>query len=127
MKRMGNCTSIDRLVVALALGLAAGGVRPEPATLADLARAYEASRAMDRGEAGANLYRAGRFDGYLLAVAESLAARGEVCLPACFCAVREKIDARLETHLGSPASDLGEAAAGWIAARLREYFPCGAR
>ena len=121
---MGIRTSIDRFAVALVVGTAAGGIQADPATLADLARAYEASRAMDRGDAGANLYRAGRFDGYLAAIAETLAARGEVCLPACFCAVRDTIDTRLESHLGSPEADRSEAAAGWIAARLREYFPC---
>ena len=114
--------------MALAIGVAAcGPAAAEPATLADLARAYEASRAMDRGDPAANLYRAGRFDGYLIAVAETLAARGEVCLPACFCAVREKMEEQLDAAFVSGGADRSAGAAGWIAARLREYFPCGAR
>jgi hypothetical protein len=113
-------------VVAAAL-LAAGiavGAKAEPTSIADLARAFEASRAMDRGDPAANLYRAGRFDGYLVATAEALAARGEVCLPACFCQVREVLDAELERRLSEPGFDRTGPAGSWLAARLRAAFPC---
>jgi hypothetical protein len=116
-------------VVAAAL-LAAGiavGAQAEPTSIADLARAFEASRAMDRGDPAANLYRAGRFDGYLVATAEALAARGEVCLPACFCQVREVLDAELERRLSEPGFDRTGPAGSWLAARLRAAFPCVAR
>jgi hypothetical protein len=99
----------------------------EPTTVDDLTRAFSASRAMDRGDPDANRYRAGRFDGYLVSLAEALSARGEVCLPACFCEVRERMDTALERGLADPALDRGQPAGLWLGQRLRETFPCGAR
>jgi hypothetical protein len=111
----------------LAAGMAFGVQAAEPSTIADLARAFEASRAMDRGDPAANLYRAGRFDGYLVATAEALVARGEVCLPSCFCQVREVLDAEIGRRVAGPDLDRDGPAGIWLAARLREAFPCGTR
>lgn len=113
-----------RFGLLLAL-LAGGAAAAEPVTRADLARAYAASRAMADGDAAADAYRAGRFDGYLTGLAEALAARREICLPACFCAVREALAPALER--GPAAADAAQAAGPWLAAQLAQNFPCPGR
>lgn len=107
--------------------LVATAVAAEPASVGDLARWFAASRAFERGDAAANAHRAGRFDGYLGALAESLAARGAICLPACLCTVRERIAADLETRFADPAFDPAPPAAAWLAERLAEVAPCPPR
>lgn len=99
----------------------------EPLTVDDLARSLAASQAMQRGEADVSTYRAGRFDGYLSAVTESLLARGEICLAGCFCHVRERLDPLLEGALADPALERSQPAAPWLAAQLRAAYPCPAR
>lgn len=109
----------------------------------DLARSFSASLAMARedagsvagieGKSGVNTdlatlaYRAGRFDGYLVSIGESLQARGEICLPACFCHVREQFDPQLESWLADPALDRSQSAQHWLADRLRAAYPCPSR
>ena len=101
----------------------------EVLSVTDLARAFAASRTM---EATANpstidattAYRAGRFDGYLTGLAERLSAEGAICLPSCFCAVREKIDAELVASFGEPLAIAGQAANLLVERQLRQSFPC---
>lgn len=117
--------------LVLLLALTVGNAVAEPLKLGDLARAFAASRAMERGEATADAtapaYRAGRFDGYLVGLAEAMQARGEICLPGCFCHVRERLDPALEQALAEPALDLTQPATPWLAAQLRKTYPCPAR
>ena len=115
------------LAGVLMFALAMPAPAAEPTTVDDLACAFSASRAMDRGEPNANLYRAGRFDGYLVALSEALAARGEVCLPACSCEIRERVDVEVERLLADPALDRTQPAGPWLVSRLRGAFPCLAR
>jgi len=107
------------------------GSAVEPITVRDLARSFTASRAMERGDpasADATVsYRAGRFDGYLISLGELMQARGELCLPACFCHVREQFDPALEKLLGDPALDLSQPAHPWLADQLRAMYPCTPR
>lgn len=119
--------STGRRAAALLLcAVSVGGHAAEPLRLGDLARAFAASRAMERGEAEAATpaYRAGRFDGYLIGIAEVLAARGEICLPACFCQVREHLDPAIEVALADPQLDLAQPAMTWLAGELRRRYPC---
>lgn len=78
-------------------------------------------------DAATPAYRAGRFDGYSVGLAEVLQARGENCLPACFCEVRERLDPALELALADPALDLAQPAMPWLAAQLRRSYACSAR
>lgn len=121
------------LLLLLARSVGVGGAQAaEPLALGDLHRAFVASQAMASGAAASSAdlsvstlsYRAGRFDGYLAAVAENLQARGEICLPGCFCEVRERLDPRLAMALADPKLDPAQAATPWLAARLREMYPC---
>ena len=120
-----------RRVAFLLLVASLGVEATEPLQLGDLARAFAASQAMQRGigeaEAATAPYRAGRFDGYLAGVAEALQARGEVCLPACFCEVREPLDPAIESAFAEPGLDLAQPALPWLAAQLKRRYPCPAR
>lgn len=115
----------------LLLALITGNAVAEPLNLSDLARAFAASRAMERSEPGADAaapaYRAGRFDGYLVGLAEAMQARGEICLPGCFCHVRERLDPPLEQALADPSLDLTQPATPWLEAQLRQTYRCPAR
>lgn len=108
---------------AISCALAAGAAA-EPATVGDLARWFEASRAFEQGDASANAHRAGRFDGYLGGLAEALAARRAICLPGCFCTIRERLVADLERRFADPAFDPALPAEAWLAERLVEVAPC---
>lgn len=120
-----------RVLFLLLFAASLGGQAAEPLQLGDLARAFAASRAMERNageaEAATPAYRAGRFDGYLIGLAEALQARGEICLPACFCHVREQLDPLVELALADPALDLTQPAMPWLAAQLRRSYSCPAR
>ena len=101
----------------------------EPVSLGDLARAYAGSQAMDRDGAvpPRQAYRAGRFDGYLLGLAESLQEAGSICIAGCMCDVRTRLDPLLDQALADPALNLQQAAAPWLTERLRAIAPCTAR
>lgn len=122
---------MQRSLFLLLFAASLGGHAAEPLRLSDLARAFAASQAMERdaGEAAAvtPAYRAGRFDGYLIGLAEILQGSGEICLPACFCQVREQLVPVLEQALADPALDLEQPATPWLAAKLRRSYACAAR
>ena len=132
MRRLGaqreSIIGIERCGRAIALLALAGWCvmarAVEPVSVDDLARAYAASSAMEQETPGAHPYRAGRFDGFLAALADRMQRTGEACFPSCICQLREQFDPILVKALMAPRLDPRQPAERWLTGLLADAFPC---
>jgi len=101
--------------------LPAGGALAQT-RIADLQRYHAAMRALEDIEevSDGQRYRAGLFDGLVDGALESLAMRGEACLPSCRCDLRDAISRRLRAEPPAPEG----LAMPWLQDTLRRAFPC---
>ena len=77
------------------------------------------AEAFNRQDPFANAYRAGRYNGYLAGVLDSLQGRS-VCFRACICELDKMVEQHLASHPGSddrPASE-------WLVPLMEKRFPC---
>ena len=108
--------------VCLTGALLAAATAAAQTRIADLQRYHAAMLALEDLDdvSPQQRYRAGLFDGLLDGTLESLAMRGEACLPSCRCDVRAAVTRRLMAE--APAADA--LALPWLAAALKAEFPC---
>jgi hypothetical protein len=77
------------------------------------------AEAFNRQDPFANAYRAGRYNGYLAGVIDSLQGRS-VCFRECICELDKMVEQHLASHPGSddrPASE-------WLVPLMEKRFPC---
>ena len=77
------------------------------------------AEAFNRQDPFANAYRAGRYNGYLAGVIDSLQGRS-VCFRECICELDKMVEQHLASHPGSddrPASE-------WLVPLMETRFPC---
>lgn len=78
------------------------------------------ANAFNRKEISANAYRAGRHNGYLAGVLETLRGRGRVCFDDCMCEIDKMVDQHLADH---PEPD-DRPVTDWLVPLMEERFPC---
>ena len=112
-------SGISRQLIALALlGLAAAPVGAQMGTQQFREFGHEAE-AFNRQDPFANAYRAGRYNGYLAGVLDTLQGRS-VCFRECVC----ELDKLVEQHLAGHPEIQDRPVIDWLVPLMETRFPC---
>lgn len=111
---------IARWAVAVSTLVFAGLPASAQMDTAQFKRFRQEAAAFNRTEPSANAYRAGRHNGYLVGVMETLRSRGRVCFDDCVCEIDKMVDQHLAEH---PEPD-DRPVIDWLVPLMEERFPC---
>lgn len=78
------------------------------------------AESFDRKDPTANAYRAGRYNGYLAGVLDTLRESRRVCFQDCMC----EIDKLVDKHLADHPELTDRPAIEWLAPLMERSFPC---